>query len=409
MQTKFDWLVNGQPLSDPGAQPLQVQPGDVIEWIVDSAPNNFHGVMFPNLSQSEVEQLLEFDTSVGLPLVNDPRGHPGWGTDGLNSNTVLKEPDPKLSGFVLARATVKQAFVQSAGLVFICSVHGPTMNGTLAPKSGGGKTVQVVGVTVQSGGSISFEWQVDGQSVSGPNAAPIQVDEGDTIEWHVDPASGNLHGVMFENMTQAEVEALLDFDEGVGQPLVNNPRGRTGWGTEGFGSGTLLARATVKAELAQQPNGLEFICSVHGPQMDGTLSSGAPKTITVVGVTVSTGGAPRFEWQVNGQSISGPNAEPVDVKAGDVIEWQVDPASGNLHGVMFENMTQAEVEQFLTFDTSVGEPLVDNPRGRTGWGTEGFGSGTVLARATVKPELAQAQDATCRSSARCTGREWTAR
>jgi manganese oxidase len=102
-------------------------------------------------------------------------------------------------------------------------------------------------------------------------------------------------------------------------------------------------------------------------------------TIQIDGVIV--GG--NLQW-----SVGGAQATSVAVKPGDTVIWR---AVSGRHGVVFD--TQAAAEGVLQFQTGGGlaPPGPQDVEGEAVWGTapqNPAGTGTVLARATVKPGVA---------------------
>jgi plastocyanin len=130
-------------------------------------------------------------------------------------------------------------------------------------------TIQIDGVIVNS----QVRW-----TVGGAPAASVAVNPGDTVIWR---AVTGRHGVVFD--TQAAAEGVLQFEAGGGLPPLGrqNVDGETVWGTapqNPVGSGTVLARATVKSGVAPNTQ-LGFFCSQHGRMMNGALAVvGVPTT-----------------------------------------------------------------------------------------------------------------------------------
>jgi plastocyanin len=123
-------------------------------------------------------------------------------------------------------------------------------------------TIQIDGVIVNG----QVQWTSGGGS-----AASVAVNPGDTVIWR---AVSGRHGIVFD--TQAAAEGVLQFDTGGGLPPLGpqNVDGETVWGTapqNPAGSGTVLARATVKSGLAPNTR-LGFFCSQHGRMMNGALA-----------------------------------------------------------------------------------------------------------------------------------------
>jgi len=123
-------------------------------------------------------------------------------------------------------------------------------------------TIQIDGVIVNG----QVQW-----TSGGAQAASVAVSPGDTVIWR---AVSGRHGIVFD--TQAAAEGVLQFDTGGGLP-TRGPQdvdGETVWGTapqNPVGSGTVLARATVKSGLAPNTR-LGFFCSQHGRMMNGALA-----------------------------------------------------------------------------------------------------------------------------------------
>jgi hypothetical protein len=141
----------------------------------------------------------------------------------------------------------------------------------------------------------------------------------------VDPTSAD---------SQANAVSVLAFlGSANGQPLPTlksrNVQDINTWGTLPFPGGTLLAQATVKADVSPGTV-LSFFCSQHGPMMNGSLAVGAaggpPQTISIVGDITNQGPT----WLFNNQK-----ALNVPVKPGDTVLWTVG-AKGN-HGVVFDS------------------------------------------------------------------------
>ena len=82
------------------------------------------------------------------------------------------------------------------------------------------------------------------------------------------------HGVVFT--TQALAEGVLQFETVGGLPALGpqTVQGEMVWGTapqDAAGMGTVLARATVKSDVAPNTR-LGFFCSQHGRMMNGALA-----------------------------------------------------------------------------------------------------------------------------------------
>jgi len=123
-------------------------------------------------------------------------------------------------------------------------------------------TIQIDGEVVNG----NLQWRVGGAQVTS-----VAVTPGDTVIWR---AVSGRHGVVFD--TQAAAEGVLQFETGGGltPPGAQNVRGEMVWGVapqNPAGTGTVLARATVKSGVAPNTQ-LGFFCSQHGRMMSGALA-----------------------------------------------------------------------------------------------------------------------------------------
>ncbi len=118
------------------------------------------------------------------------------------------------------------------------------------------RTIEVSGI---GGDTTNWRVSIDGAAQPVNNPQNINVQAGDIITWRV---QGGFHGVGF--LGQANAEALLEFESGVGLPRSTSPGGLNNqwWGTGGAGGGTLLARATVRSGVSSMT--VDFTCSIHG-------------------------------------------------------------------------------------------------------------------------------------------------
>ena len=146
---------------------------------------------------------------------------------------------------------------------------------------------------------------------------------------------------------------------------------------------TVVAVESTRAPVAA--TSLKTTCVIHGLANMNLVfvpETGAARTIEIVGTNTPA------KWTV---TIDGADATPatqtsaspgqVKVHAGDKITWKV---TGSNHGIVFP--TQAAAEQLFAFDTTQGQTLgTSTARVGFAWGTAGFGAGTTLAVATVKP------------------------
>jgi len=127
-----------------------------------------------------------------------------------------------------------------------CTLHGPhNMTLLFVREDGAPREIEIIGNssrhiwTVQVGGK---DLTPAIQTLQSPGQ--INVRSGDKITWKVGNGNGQ-HGIVFPS--KADAEALFKFDAGEGQALgPRNELGRFGWGTNSFGSGTILAEATVR-------------------------------------------------------------------------------------------------------------------------------------------------------------------
>jgi len=155
--------------------------------------------------------------------------------------------------------------------------------------------------TIQIDGEIvngSLQWRVGGSP-----ATNVAVNSGDTVIWR---AVSGRHGVVFN--TQAEAEGVLQFETGGGLPPLGpqDVEGESVWGTapqNPTGTGTVLARATVKSGVAPNTQ-LGFFCSQHGRVMSGALAvagDSPPPPTTTPGGPPSTPPAPGKQLPVPGK------------------------------------------------------------------------------------------------------------
>jgi len=347
-------------LTGDDAAPLEVEPGDTIEWHTGTG---FHGVVFSGLSESDFDSMFE-ELSGGGTLVDAPNGRTGIGVAGMGPG------NPLLSVKVKDGAT--------GDLDFQCSIHFPTMEGAIQLRTEP-RTPQTFKIFGAGNGPFIWELETeDGRrSLTEDGVDPAMVRAGDTIEWHT---GTGFHGVVFEN-TRDEFDALFDEQPGGGS-VVDTPNGRPGIGVAGIGPDNLLLRVKVKAVPAST---VGFRCSIHFPAMNGEVaiaSAPTPTTFKIFGA-----GMGPFRWELETkdgrQDLSRANSSPVNVKPGDTVEWH---SGTGFHGVVFGDASQAEFEQ--SFEVVDGLTLLANPSGQAGWGTNGVGPNSLILSVKIKEQVA---------------------
>ena len=110
----------------------------------------------------------------------------------------------------------------------------------------------------------NWHLSIDGVNQASTNPQNLGVGPGDVITWRAE--SNAFHGVVFAD--RVTTEAILDFDQNVGQPLNDDPNfdgfGAGAFGTNGFSGPIILARATVRPGAAPNDPAIDFLCKVHG-------------------------------------------------------------------------------------------------------------------------------------------------
>ena len=143
-------------------------------------------------------------------------------------------------------------------------------------------------------------------SVGGVQATSVAVNPGDTVIWR---AVSGRHGVVFDS--QGAAESMLQFENGGDRPPpgAQDFQGETVWGTapqDPEGSGTVLARATVKSDVAPNTQ-LGFFCTQHGRMMSGTLAVGDVSPTPTPGDNPPT---PERIPPVPGKQLPAPGSQP---------------------------------------------------------------------------------------------------
>ncbi|HEX3451115.1 MAG TPA: hypothetical protein VHS97_22865, partial [Isosphaeraceae bacterium] len=197
------WVLKG----GGSAANVTVKPGDVIVW---KAVTGKHGVVFD--TQAVAQAFLDFQQGAGFPVL-------GPQTVGTETVWGTAPQAGQASGTMLAQATVKAGVAPGTTLGFFCSQHGRAMSGSLATAAAAA-AIEIDGSIVNG----TPTWVLKG----GGSAANVTVKPGDVIVWK---AVTGTHGVVFD--TQAVAQAFLDFQQGVGIPVLGPQTvgTETVWGT----------------------------------------------------------------------------------------------------------------------------------------------------------------------------------
>lgn len=248
-------------LSAADADPVAVKAGEIVEW---HSGTGFHGAIFGGKTKTQFESLFEVLPG-GLALAADPNGQTGWGTKGAGPNNLI------------LKVRTKEGV--SGDVHFHCSVHGLPMKGKVGFAVRSPESFKIFGAgTTGPNGKDPFRWELEDENgrrnLSETGAAPLAVKAGDSIVWH---SGTGFHGVVFGDSSKADFESSFEVLGGL--TLVSNPRGQTGWGTDGIPRNNLVLRVRAKKDLADM---VRFHCSVHGLAMNGRIvESGSTESVAL--------------------------------------------------------------------------------------------------------------------------------